>query len=350
MSNGNELEVEIEIKLLKGNQVILDGRSAHLLRAISKTGSLLSASKLMGIPYSKAWRIITGIERRYGRKIIAPRRGGKLGGGTKLTDSGKYLLGLYSKLESKYGISRGSLGDVRNIRRPDLVIMGSHDLLLERIVETFRKGKKKEVEVHWVGSYGGLLSLSLGEADIAGIHLMDPKTSQYNVPIVKEMFPRGIALFRGFDREVGWVFREGKGRRGNFHPESLLKGEMRLANRNKGSGTRILIDKILMELSGGEDVRGAVKGYSKEYFTHTAACKAVAEGEADATISIRPVAELFNLSFERILWENYDFAVREEIIGEETIQLFLDILSSDILKRMARKGYRIPINAGERLM
>ncbi len=343
MSGYDELKVEIEIKLLKGNSVILDKQSAHLLRAISRTGSLLAASKLLGIPYSKAWRIVMGIERKFGSKVIAPKRGGKLGGGTKLTESGKHLLSIYSKLEEKYGVSRGSLGDVAEIRRPDLVIMGSHDLLVEKLVDIIRKKGKMNVEIHWIGSYGGLLSLSLGEADISGIHLMDPETSRYNVPIVRNMFPKGVALFRGFDREIGWVFRD------NFSPESLLKEKVRLANRNKGSGTRILIDKILSKLSRGKEVR-KIKGYDVEYFTHTAACKAIAEGKADVTISIRPVAELFDLKFKRILWESYDLAVREDILSKESTKLFLNALSKDNLTKVAGKGYRIPENAGERIV
>ena len=284
------------------------------------------------------------IERKFGHKIIAPRRGGKLGGGTKLTESGKKLLSIYSRLEETYGISRGPLGDVTKIIRPDLVIMGSHDLLIEKLVYLVRKKEEREVEVHWIGSYGGLLSLSLGEADISGIHLMDPKTSQYNVPIVKNMFPKGVALFRGFDREVGWVSR------GNFSPERLLEGKARLANRNKGSGTRILIDKILAELSEGKEFREMIRGYDVEYFTHTATCKAIAEGKADVTISIRPVAEIFNLKFKRILWESYDLAAREDIISKEAARLFLRMLSSDNLIKIARRGYRIPKNAGERII
>ncbi len=346
MSDHGELKAEIEIKLLKGNSVILDKQSAYLLKAISRTGSLLAASKLLGIPYSKAWRTIANIERRFGHKVIAPMRGGRLGGGTELTESGKYLLNFYSRLESKYGIGREALTDASEIKRPDLVIMGSHDLLLEKIADYIRKKGKKEVEIHWIGSYGGLLSLSLGEADIAGIHIMDPKTSQYNVPIIKEMFPRGVALFRGFDREIGWVFRE------DFSLESLLKGKARLANRNKGSGTRILIDKILMELVGekGEDIGDIIKikGYNKEYYTHTAACKAVAERKADVTISIRPVAELFKLKFKTILWESYDFAIKEEISNKDSIKLFLETLAKRKQKQEIH-GYRIPGNIGSRI-
>ena len=334
----NELNIEIEIVIKMGNSVLLDRRTADVLRTIEMTGSLISSAKLLGLPYSKVWRQIASLESKLGAKVIEPKRGGKLGGGTELTKLGARLLDLYEDSVRKLGLELKLKPSEVNLRS-ELTVMGSHDLLLELAVERLRK-KGQRVEAHWIGSYGGLLSLSLGDADIAGIHLLDPEAGQYNIPVVRRMFPSGVAVVRGYRREVGWVYRE------KFDPNDLIKGKLRLANRNKGSGTRILIDNILRELIGNEaKVSELVRGYGREYFTHSAACKAVADGRADVSISIRPYAEKYGLKFSRICWENYDFAVLEESLGKENLSLLLE----EISKISPPDGYQFPEDMGYRI-
>ena len=101
-----DLDVEVEVKLLKDGKVIMDGLTASLLEAISRTGSLLAAAKSLGIPYSKAWRSISSLERRIGGPVIVPRRGGRCGGGTELTEAGKELLLVYSRIRRRYALPR----------------------------------------------------------------------------------------------------------------------------------------------------------------------------------------------------------------------------------------------------
>ncbi len=347
----HNLEVEVEVKLLKDGKVILDKLTADLLRALSVTGSLLAAAKSVEVPYSRAWRAITSLERKIGHPVITPRRGGRYGGGSSLTDVGRELLAYYTKVERKFAPKVRDL-TIKGFERPDLAVMGSHDFLLEEILKDLaRRGFR--VEEHWIGSYGGFLSLMIGDADVAGTHLLDPATMQYNIPIVKEMFPEGVVLIRGYDREVGWVYRRGKG----FKEEDLVRGKLVLANRNKGSGTRILIDRLLSDLAskvglGYSELRKMIKGYEHEYPTHTAVCRAVAEGKADVTIAIRSVAELYGLEFKRICWERYDFAVREESLERDAVSEFVNLISKRELSRRASsmEGYRIPEDTGRRLI
>lgn len=333
-----DLNIELEIIIKRGNFVLLDKRTVDILRTIKITGSLISSAKLLGLPYSKVWRQIASLESKLGTKVIEPRRGGKLGGGTELTGVGVRLLKLYEDSERKLGLERKL--ELSGIElRSELTIMGSHDLLLETAVERLRR-KGYDVEAHWIGSYGGLLSLSLGDADIAGIHLPDTETNQYNVPLVRRMFPSGVAVIRGYRREVGWVYRD------RFELKDLITGNLRLANRNKGSGTRILMDKILRELLGNEvNISDSVRGYRREYFTHSAVCKAIADGKADISISIRPIAERYGLKFSRICWEHYDFAVLEESLGREVLNLLLE----EISKIRPPEGYEIPEDIGSRI-
>ncbi len=337
----DELEIEVDVRLVRDREVILDGRLAELLKAISKTGSLLAAAKLIGISYSKAWRSITSLERRLGTSIIAPKRGGKYGGGTTLTENGRKLLSIYLKAEKELGIAKKSIEG--SIERPDLLIAGSHDLLLERAVGVLRG----RVEIHWIGSYGGLLSMMMGDADISGIHLLDTASGEYNEPIVRRLFPTGsVRLLRGYEREVGWAVR----RDIEFHTADLLEGRVVLANRNRGSGTRLLLDSALSRIAGelgiepGE-VRDRVRGYEREFFTHTDACRAVAEGKADVTLTIRPVAEIYGLSFVPIGWERYDLVVNERV-SEEILRSIFDA----IRKEKPPNGYRIGEDLGKRIL
>ena len=227
--------------------------------------------------------------------------------------------------------------------------MGSHDLLLERLLRDLELDGYR-VEEHWIGSYGGLLSLMMGDADVAGIHLLDPATMEYNAPVVREMFPAGeVALVRGYEREVGWVFRKET----DFHEEGLLRGEFALANRNRGSGTRILIDRLLSKLAAESgvrpvDIRRSVRGYGREYSTHTATCRAVAEGRADVTVSIRPVAALYGLEFRTIGWERYDFVLREGA-PKKPIEALLRLIRG-LPGKISIPGYRIPEDAGQRVL
>ncbi len=336
------LEVEVDIRLVRDGEVILDGRLAELLKAVSRTGSLLAAAKLIGIPYSRAWRSITSMERKLGRSIIAPRRGGKYGGGTTLTEEGEKLLSAYEKAEKELGVVRKSVE--RAFERPDLLIVGSHDLLLERAVGRLR-GRK--VEVHWIGSYGGLLSMMMGDADISGIHLLDAASGKYNEPIVRRLFPAGgVSLLRGYDREIGWAMRRGT----EFDQKDLLEGKVILANRNRGSGTRLLLDSILSRLAEEmgiepKELRDKVRGYNKEFFTHTDACRAIAEGRADITLTIRPVAEIYGLKFVPIGWERYDLVVSERV-KEDLLESLLDAIRAE----RPPAGYRVGDDLGRRIL
>ncbi len=346
----NDIEVEVEVKLTKDGKTLLDKEVAYLLLAIDRTGSLLSASKSLGMPYTKAWRRIARLERILGSRVIVPSRGGQSRGGASLTRLGKALLDYYLSAERELIAKPVRSQHIKSFGRPDLVIIGSHDLLLERIIDEMRKSLV--VESYWIGSYGGILSLMMGDSDIAGIHILDPQTMEYNVPIVKEFLPRGIALFKGYSREVGWAFRKG------IEPsiEKLLEGEIRLANRNKGSGTRILLDNLLLrkveELGLHKDAISRIRGYKVEYYSHRAACRAVVEGKSDITVSIRAVAEMYGLEFERICWEHYDFVIREESLEKESVKTFLSLLSSSMVRKLCKsvRGYRIPKDVSKRLI
>ena len=136
----------------------------------------------------------------------------------------------------------------------------------------------------WVGSQGGLLAAGRGECDLAGVHLLDPATGEYNRPFL----PPGVRLLPGYGRMQGIVFRpgdaavRGAGRPPRRSTDALADPACLMVNRNRGSGTRVLIDGLL----GG----GRPPGYAVEPRSHNAVAAAVAQGRADWGLAIEPVA------------------------------------------------------------
>ena len=128
---------------------------------------------------------------------------------------------------------------------PDLVYMGSHDPGVSFIAKLLKK-KGITMETQWIGSGGGLAAVILGDADIAGTHLLDPSTDVYNLPYIEKCWYKPyLAVIRGYKRAIGFVTRE------KIDLENLiinlLKGKYRIINRQKASGSRFLLDNILSE-------------------------------------------------------------------------------------------------------
>jgi putative molybdopterin biosynthesis protein len=218
-------------------------------------------------------------------------------------------------------------------RRPaDLVVMGSHcvglDLLVGRLV---REGLS--VKTLSVGSTGGLLAARRSECDLAGIHLMDPATGEYNRPFVGEL----LALVPGYRRTQGVVFRPGDARFEGFTAvEAIARAaadpSCLMVNRNPGSGTRLLVDRFL----------GAARpaGYANQARTHNAVAAAVAQGRADWGVAIRPVAAQYGLGFLPLGPEHYDFVVPRDRLARAPVQRFVALLGDPAVReRLAVLGF-----------
>jgi len=213
----------------------------------------------------------------------------------------------------------------QGLRSADLVVIGSHcvglDYLLGRLQE---QGLRTKVLA--VGSTGGLTAARRGECDLAGIHLLDPATGTYNRPFLGE----DLRLLPGYRRMQGIVYRRGDGR---FEGKSvagavgsaLADPGCVLVNRNRGSGTRVLIDQLL------GNARPA--GYLTEAKSHNAVAAAVAQGRADWGVAITPVARDAELGFLPLQEEHYDFAVPPSRWDRPAVRAFRDLLEQDQTRR-----------------
>ena len=216
----------------------------------------------------------------------------------------------------------------------DLVIVGSHcvglDLLVGRVMsEGF------SVRALNVGSNGGLIAAKRGECDIAGIHLMDPATGEYNRPFLTD----DLELVPGYLRLQGIVFRPGDARFEGRSAEEAAAAAIAdpsclMRNRNAGCGTRILIDRLL---NGSQP-----PGYANQAKTHNAVAVAIAQGRADWGVAIQTVARLYGLGFLPLQVEHYDFVIPKSRAQRDPVLRFVSLLSDPLVREaLGQLGFEL---------
>ncbi len=352
MSTSNNLSRRLKPKLdlvleLEGGEV-LNSRVLVLLHLVEECGSILAASKAMGIPYSSAWELISKAENILGVKLLERKRGGVGGGGAKLTEEGKALLRLYRRyMEGIKWIQKR----ISDFVVPDLHIVGSHDPLLGVIARYLESKRGLSVEISWVGSAGGLSLLMIGEGDVATSHLYDPQTRTYNITYLRNYWLEDrVVIVRGYQRELVLGFR----------PELDIKcfldvvmERYRFINRNLGSGTRMyieyLIEQCAKELGTSvPEIRRRLIGYDREVRTHEEVARAVANGEADVGVLLRYVAEKYGLKYIHLTWEWYDFVIPIQKLRKEGVEQLIEFLKSSELEKFIRgySGYRVTEETG----
>jgi len=184
---------------------------------------------------------------------------------------------------------------------------GSHDLCVELLARSLaEQASPVTLATDFVGSLGGLIALARGEADLAGAHLWDEAGGQYNVPFVQRIFPnRPMVLLNLVQRMQGLIVPEGNPQ-GLKSVRDLAAPDVRLVNRQAGSGTRVLLD---LELKAAGLASRSVIGYDDEETTHMGAARAVAEGRATVALGISAAANAYGLDFVALSKERYDLVV-----------------------------------------
>jgi putative molybdopterin biosynthesis protein len=216
----------------------------------------------------------------------------------------------------------------------DLVAIGSHCVGLDLLLGELQAQGVSTKALH-VGSMGGLAAARRGECDIAGVHLLDAESGEYNRPFLDD----DLALLRGYRRMQGIVFRPGDERFEGREPqdaviEAAADPECAMVNRNPGSGTRILTDRLL---AGREPV-----GYGVQTKSHNAVAAAVAQGRADWGVAIETVAADYGLGFLPLQEEHYDFVVPRPRLEREPVRRFEALLDSPAVReRLAALGFRL---------
>jgi putative molybdopterin biosynthesis protein len=242
------------------------------------------------------------------------------------------------------GLAEGTEVEVELLRAPEairrtLVVIGSHDLALDLIADRLRgTGRGYSLASSNVGSLGGLMAIKKGHAHLAGTHLLDTKTGEYNHSYIRRYLSEvPVKLVHLTYREQGLMVaaRNPKAIRGL---EDLARPEITFINRQGGSGTRVLLDFHLQNL--GVDPR-SIRGYDREEYTHMAVAVAILSGTADAGMGILAAAQAMGLDFIPIASERYDLAIPERFLHTEGVQLLLQVILSEEFREAVRSmgGY-----------
>lgn len=188
-----------------------------------------------------------------------------------------------------------------------ILAIGSHDLTLDLMSQYLaeREPPRRLASAN-AGSLGGLMALRRGEAHLAGSHLLDPETGDYNLPYIARYLPETpVVVVTLTRREQGFIVAAGNPK-GITAVADLARPEVTLVNRQRGAGTRLLLDYLLAQQGmASADLRG----YDREEVTHLAVAVAVATGQADCGLGVRAAAEALGLDFAPVGWERYDLVI-----------------------------------------
>jgi molybdate-binding protein/DNA-binding transcriptional regulator YhcF (GntR family) len=229
--------------------------------------------------------------------------------------------------------------DVSKEKKTILKIVGSNDLALDLVASRLKHQHPEiEVKITPAGSLGGLIAIQEGSADIAGIHLLDEETGQYNYPYIKHTLQgMEVAVVHLVDRIQGLMVAKGNPKNVSGI-EDLKRPDITFINRQKGSGTRVWLDYKLREL---EIQSHTVKGYNREVDTHIAVAMSIVKGQADVGLGIQAVAVSNNLDFIPTAKEKFDLVIPKTKYQSQLFAPLLEIIKSDEFKKTvnAMGGY-----------
>ncbi len=260
------------------------------------------------------------------------------------------------------GVNTGDEVAVELYTAPDeiertIVHIGSHDLTLDLLAQSLRvaegpalshvlrsprpegvgsegegavEGSNRRFVSANAGSLGGLIALRRGEAHLAGSHLLDPETGEYNVSYVKQYLPgTPVVLVTLLRREQGLIVAQGNPKQIESLAD-LARPDVRFVNRQRGAGTRVLLDYRLGVLGIAPE---QVRGYEREEYTHLAVAAAIQSGVADCGLGVRAAARALDLDFVPVEWERYDLVIPQAHYASELLRPLLELLHGDAFRQ-----------------
>ena len=308
----NELPVEMAEMTRKISSP--GGDDDYIRVVLGKVGK-----KMLAAPLARGAGIITSLVRADGL-VILPR-------GVQGVEAGEIVpVMLYSK---KGEIDR------------TIFCIGSHDLTLDLLAQFLAKHDRRLTSAN-VGSQGGLVALQRGEAHLAGSHLLDPQTGEYNVTYLpKFLADVPVKLVALVLREQGFMVKKGNPK--NIKTlRDINKPGIRFVNRQRGAGTRVLLDYHLER----EGIRSeSIQGYSLEEYTHLGVAAAVASGRADCGLGIAAAAQALDMDFLPLFQERYDLVIPKEHSSSPLLAPLFDILAGKEFRTavMAMPGYDVSV-------
>ncbi len=212
-----------------------------------------------------------------------------------------------------------------------ILAVGSHDITLDILADELRRRcPGLDLTSANVGSLAGIMAIKQEQAHIAGSHLLDEETGEYNLPYLKRLLPdKDVKLVTLVHREQGFIVPKGNPKNVKAIAD-LVRDHIVFINRQRDSGTRVLLD-FEMKKAGIEP--SAVNGYEREFFTHTAVAAEVQSGAADVALGVKAAAQALDLDFMPLAEERYDLIIPAEFFDSDKCRHLLEVVSSDEFKK-----------------
>ena len=206
---------------------------------------------------------------------------------------------------------------------------GSHDFLVERFVKQAASELNIQIQPSYIGSLEGLMMLYRGQCDIAAIHLLDPLSQEYNLPFIHQLFVyESIAVIRFASREQGFIVAKGNPKKISDFSD-LTRSDVQFINRQKGAGTRFLLDSKLLE--NGIDPK-TINGYLNEEWNHLSTASYISRGQADVAFGIHSAANQLGLDFIPVTKEHFDLVFRFTEDNQHFLKELIEYLQSPSFK------------------
>jgi putative molybdopterin biosynthesis protein len=222
-----------------------------------------------------------------------------------------------------------------------ILAIGSHDLTLDLIAQFLAEHDRRLASAN-VGSQGGLVALRRGEAHLAGSHLLDPKDGTYNISYIRQYMPdvpvKVVALV---GRDQGLIVKKGNPK-GINSLKDLTRHEVQFVNRQRGAGTRVLLDYHLNLMTISKE---SIAGYNQDEYTHLGVASAVASGRADCGLGIAAAAQALGLDFIPLFQERYDLVIPKQFAEDELLTPLFDLLADARFREAVSKlkGYDVSV-------
>lgn len=208
-------------------------------------------------------------------------------------------------------------------------LSGSHDFLVEHFAKRAATALNIQIQPSYIGSLEGLMMLYRGQCDIAAIHLLDPTSQEYNLPFIHQLFVyESIIVIRFSAREQGFIVPKGNPKKIHGFPD-LTRNDVQFINRQKGAGTRFLLDSKLSSFGIDPDT---INGYTNEEWNHLSAASYISRGAADVTFGIQSAASHLGLDFIPVAKEHFDLVFRFTEENKQSLTELIHYLQSATFK------------------
>ncbi len=309
-----------------GGEKDFDFQLISILAELEASQKLTNAAESAGISYRHAWNVVSEWEAFFGAPLVTKLKGR----GTNLTPLGKRLLWAGQRAQARLEPELENLGaefaDALNESLSEtahsLVIHASHDFAIAGLRD-MSAATQTAIGLQYKGSFDALASLRRGECDVAGFHLPEGPLGGLMAQRYAECLPAdGFRLIRFVTRAQGLIVRAGNPK-SIAGVEDLCRADVRMVNRQRGSGTRALLEFLIS--SHGLD-RSRMRGYDTEEITHGAVAALIAGNQADVGFGVQAAAAQYRLEFLPLCRERYLLACRAEEFESEPIQTLISTL------------------------